>query len=348
MVKFVCGNCGSVTVVNEPTFNSVVQSDNLAMKTVNLVPDVVKNNNIKEKHMSKTAERIEKLKAAGFDVTKFKSKFGDVDLNTMLTQCFNDDPIAEEIIKNGYVRNTKLHRRWIMAQTMRLLSTDMDWTKRMNMCYGFDYQFKMMLEELRVLTILEKEDRETFKERAHFFTKDVVVSTVRTYLNKFKKMVGNAKVKKNKKYGEYITLFGKHYQLSGSCLKTLFDTIEDHIYKIGAASGTEELYNALREFMKSDVYHKLHWDTNKSQVWVDAFKGAGCYYTLKNMIMYHNCVIYDKENKPMDQSCSMKYLEKCLDTYKGQYWRMLALLKKVIKDNKFSWRETLERIYADK
>ena len=111
MIKFVCGNCGSVTVVNEPTFNSVVQSDNLAVKTVNLVPDVVKNNNIKEKHMSKTAERIEKLKAAGFDVTKFKSKFGDVDLNTMLTQCFNDDPIAEEIIKNGYVRNTKLHRR---------------------------------------------------------------------------------------------------------------------------------------------------------------------------------------------------------------------------------------------
>lgn len=38
MIKFVCGNCGSETVVNEPTFNGVVSSNNSTMKTVNLNP----------------------------------------------------------------------------------------------------------------------------------------------------------------------------------------------------------------------------------------------------------------------------------------------------------------------
>lgn len=342
MIKFVCGNCGSETVVNEPTFNGVVLSDNSTMKTVNLNPDVVKHNN-KENKMTKLDERMLKLKEAGLDVSKFEKQFGAMDLNTMLTLCFEDDPIVEEIINNGYVRNTKLHRRWIMAQTMRLLGNDNEWTKRVHRWYGFDYQFTMMLEELRILAILEKEDKETFVERAHFFTKDVVVATCENYLKQFIKYVKRAKMCENRKYGEYKRIFGKYYKIND--IPNLYKYIEAEMLGVMRANTVTELYEALKKFMDSDDYHKLPWGYDKSQIWLDAFKGAGSYYTLKNMIMYYNCVIFDETNKPLTQSQSMAHLEKVLDEYQGQYWRMLALLKKVISDNNFSWKAAMDKVY---
>ena len=342
MIKFVCGNCGSETVVNEPTFNGVVSSNNSTMKTVNLNPDVVKHNN-KENKMTKLDERMLKLKEAGLDVSKFGKQFGAMDSNTMLTLCFEDDPIAEEIIENGYVRNTKLHRRYIMAMTMRLLGNNNKWTERVRLWYGFDYQFTMMLEELRILAILEKEDKETFVERAHFFTRDVVVATCENYLKQFIKYVKRAKMCENRKYGKYKRIFGKYYQIND--IPNLYNYIKDEICGVMRANTVTELYEALKKFMNSDAYHKLPWDYDKSQIWLDAFKGAGSYYTLKNMIMYHNCVIFDETNKPMTQSQSMAHLEKVLDEYKGQYWRMLALLKKVISDNNFSWRASMDKVY---
>lgn len=342
MIKFVCGNCGSETVVNEPTFNGVVSSDNSTMKTVNLNPGVVKHNN-KENKMTKLDERMLKLKEAGFDVAKFEAQFGSMDLNTMLSQCFDDDPIAQEIIENGYVRNTKLHRRYIMAMTMRLLGNDNEWTKRVHRWYGFDYQFTMMLEELRVLTILEKEDKESFEERAHFFTKDVVVATCENYLKQFIRYTKCAKLCENRKYGKYKRIFGTYYK--NHHIPALFNKISNEISNIKVANTVTELYEKLKSFMNSSSYHILPWHYDKSQSWIDAFKGAGCYYTLKNMIMYHNCVIFDETNKPMTQSQSMAHLEKVLDEYQGQYWRMLALLKKVISDNNFSWKAAMDKVY---
>lgn len=342
MIKFVCGNCGSETVVNEPTFNGVVSSDNSTMKTVNLNPDVVKHNN-KENKMTKLDERMLKLKEAGFDVSKFEKQFGSIDLNTMLTQCFEDDPIAEGIIENGYVRNTKLHRRYIMAMTMRLLGNDNEWTKRVHRWYGFDYQFTMMLEELRILVILEKEDKESFEERAHFFTKEVVVATCENYLKQFIKYVKCAKMCENRKYGKYKRIFGKYYKIND--IPNLYSYITVEMSGVNRANTVTELYEALRKFMNYAAYYRLPWHYDKSQSWIDAFKGAGSYYTLKNMIMYHNCVIFDEDNKPMTQSQSMAHLEKVLDEYQGQYWRMLALLKKVISDNNFSWKAAMDKVY---
>jgi GT2 family glycosyltransferase len=38
-----------------------------------------------------------------------------------------------------------------------------------------------------------------------------------------------------------------------------------------------------------------------------------------------------------------KYLEKCLESYKGEYWRFHAMLKKTIKDNNFVLAESIAR-----
>lgn len=40
------------------------------------------------------------------------------------------------------------------------------------------------------------------------------------------------------------------------------------------------------------------------------------------------------------------YLKDCLDEYKGEYYRMFALLKQVIKDNNFDFYTRMAEIYS--
>ena len=118
--------------------------------------------------------RLETLKAAGLDVNSFFSisglKPGDKisftlgDNGTMKMEM--EDKVVRDIIENGYVKNTKLHRRWIAAQTLRILYkvehdcryASYDEYVRKN--YPFMYQFKFMENEVKVLAELEKADKE--------------------------------------------------------------------------------------------------------------------------------------------------------------------------------------------
>lgn len=84
--------------------------------------------------MNNRENRMETLKANGVNTNKYFSipediKEGDkfevkVDINgnRIIVKC--NDSVMENIIESGYVRNSKLHRRWIMAQMFRALNYD--------------------------------------------------------------------------------------------------------------------------------------------------------------------------------------------------------------------------------
>ena len=72
--------------------------------------------------------------------------------------------------------------------------------------------------------------------------------------------------------------------------------------------------------------------------------------------MFHGCVVYTGKygvvhyNKTMNLSGveAVSYLNRKLDEYKGEGWRMFALMKKVIEDNNFDFNERMEEIYSEK
>ena len=138
-------------------------------------------------------ERMAKLNEMGVNTGKYFTV--NLDNGTKVTLIIDEngnpkkveDTIANQIIEDGYVRNTKLHRRFVMAQMFQGLNYKSydgrktgynEWVKR----HGLKYSFDMMLEEIRVLGKLEERDRETFVERAHFFTKDVIAKTMEDYV----------------------------------------------------------------------------------------------------------------------------------------------------------------------
>lgn len=312
--------------------------------------------------MSNKNERMEKLNNAGINTGKYFTldlpegiKAGskihliiDENGNCIPQTIEEKDVILEQIIEDGYVKNTKLHRRFVMAQMFQGLNYKSyygeelgynTWLKR----HGFKYTFDTMLEEVRVLGKLEQADKETFNERAHFFTKDVIVQVMEDYMDKLKKHVETLKTYKCKGI-PYKKIKGNNIFVE-DIEKKIYAPLNYEIKRLQFNTKTyNAIYGVLRTFINDMV--KLPYNTPMSKAWVDAYKGEGAFYTLKNLIMYHDCFIQDSDwGWSVKGASAMKVLNEKLDEYQGEGWRMFALMKKVIADNNFDFNKRMEEIY---
>lgn len=302
-------------------------------------------------------ERMERLNNAGVDT----SKYFNINLpeglkpGATISVVINEDgqpvivsnnAIAEQIIADGYVRNTKLYRRFVMAQMFHMLNyvSMFDGDKGYNAClrrmYSYDYTLQMMLEEVRVLSKLEIKDEESFNERSHFFTKEVVIEVLCDYVEKLRDYIDQRPTKKCKGV-PYKVVKGENIFVE-DLNKRIYRPLMSKLVYLKAARSYTSLYSLLKNFMKDVI--KLPYDTPKSKVWIDAFKGEGAYYTLKNLVMFHNCVIISIDGINYGIN-SMAYLNTALHEYKGEGWRMFALMKKVIEDNNFDFHKRMQEVY---
>ena len=299
-------------------------------------------------------ERMEALKKAGVNTDKYFTV--DLDNGTkihliidengdpkIVKKPMDNDPIYNQIIEDGYVRNTKLHRRFIMAQMFHMLNyTSYDgqyrgYTDCLNRSYDYAYTFKMMLEEVRVLSKLEVRDYDSFVERSHFFSPAVVIVTLEDYLDKLIKYIPSHKCKGiTYKKIKGVNIFNDDLN------KKVYMPIRFKISELRRARNYAEMYKILASFMRDMI--KLPYDTPKCKMWVEAFKGEGSFYTLKNLVMFHNCVIYTNTCDYTGQG-AVNYLNEKLDEYQNEGYRMFALMKKVIADNKFDFKKRMSEIY---
>lgn len=297
-------------------------------------------------------ERMNKLNAMGVNTSKYFTV--DLDNGTKIHLIVDEngdvkkaeDTIADEIIESGYVKNTKLHRRWIMAQMFHMLNYKSydgrkegynEALKRFNIKYEFD----MMLEEIRVLSKLETRDEDTFVERSHFFTREVIKKTMEDYVVELKKYVETLP-NKNCKGVPYKRVKGVNVFVE-DLQKKIYSPFEIDINRLIYASNYGEIYSLVKGFMSKMIH--LPYDTPKSKAWIDAYKGAGAFYTLKNLIMFHDCKIYHRE--VLSGITAVNFLNAKLVEYQGEGWRMFALMKKVIADNNFSFADRMREIYND-
>lgn len=302
-------------------------------------------------------ERFEKMNAMGINTGKYFSVDLDngtkihliIDENGDCKQVNEKDVVLENIIADGYVRNTRLHRRFVCAQMFHMLNyvsydgRDKGYNDCLRRCYGYDYTFKMMLEEVRVLGKLETRDRETFEERVHFFDRATVAKVLADYIDELGAYVEKLPTKHCKGV-PYKKVKGNNIFVADFD-KKLYAPVRACIRQILSARNYNEIYIILNSFMKNMV--KLPWDTKKSKAWIDAYKGEGSFYTLKNLIMFHDCKIF-ADYYPYTTAESMVVLKNRLSEYKGEYYRMFALMKKVINDNNFDFNKRMEEIYGSK
>ena len=296
-------------------------------------------------------ERMAQLNKSGVDTSKYFTV--NLDNGTTITLVIDehgnpvkvDDVIANQIIEDGYVRNTKLHRRFVMAQMFHALNYRSWDGKRSGYneyvkFFGIKYEFDMMLEEIRVLSKLEVRDTDTFIERSHFFTKDVITKTMADYLEELQAYINQLPTKKCKGI-PYKRVRGKDIFVE-DLEKKIYSNFKRYINGVKYAKDYGQIYRMVKYFIDEMIV--LPYKTPKSKAWIDAYKGEGAFYTLKNLVMFHSCGI-EVNGRMVYGAAAVSVLNKRLDEYQGEGWRMFALMNKVIKDNNFDYHTRMAEIY---
>ena len=126
----------------------------------------------------------------------------------------------------------------------------------------------------------------------------------------------------------------------------VYNPIEQAIAHIEyeANNGTYvSMYHHLKIFVKN-YYNKLPHDTTKAQIWKDAFKGSGAFYTLQNTIRFTGMILEGCTNRYKSE----KKLYELLDEYKGEEWRLHKVLVDAIEYNNYNLAERITMYNKEK
>lgn len=304
----------------------------------------IKNTEKENKTMKKMNKntRMEVLKAAGIDINdmlQFILENGNkADIDKLLAQ-YNEDPVVKKLKAEGYVKNPDLYRRWIMAQMFRNLNFE-TWDGKgkgynyyLDNCLDFKYQVEFLIDEVnRILHIIAAGDKEKLIEYTRICTLLAIKQSCKEIYEK---------VNKKCRWNSY------NYDFTRNCLSDLETAFR---FVDVSCSYTEIFYN-LKIFLKHLRYFNMD-GVKKSPTWKDMYKGIGAYWTCKNMIMFHNCVVGDFFQ--MNRYDSMNILEQKAREYfahpdyfnresEGGF-RMFAFMKQLIEDNHFDFGKRMEEI----
>lgn len=340
--KVLCPNCGTEFAIPEQSSTTVAVIIGKDSNLGTVFPPVA------EPQVSATSrnakERIEALRAAGVDVSNLFAMQGAnggeciaCNKDGNLTVLSDDDPIFQYIIQKGTVPNRRLFRRWVMAQMFHMM-TSVDYKSKVpvgvtEMIHrlGYEYTWKMLLNELHAqVKMAQHNDTENLEDRHRWFNQSVAYNMAQDYINKLKAFV-NDRPEKRCKGVPYKTIAGKHIFVSDLHSK-LYNKYYIAMGAIRNAKTLEQLYKAVQNFNNTRI--KLPWETKQCDEWIDAYKGSGAYFTLQNMIRFHNCFIVDDSGNKLDKALSLSFIKAKANMYcNGDGWRMLAVLKKCLEDN---------------
>ena len=288
-------------------------------------------------------ERIEALRNAGVDVSSLFAMRGAnggeciaSNKDGKLAMLDDNDPLFGLILSQGTVPNRSLFRRWVTAQMFHMMSQTSFRSREplgvtsMIHHLGYEYQWKMLMNELYAQMKMEDRDPESFIERNRWFNAGVVAVIAKEYTMQLKERVDALKVKKCKGI-PYKRISGRNIFVSDLAYK-LYYPLEMTMIHINKAKNATQLYYAAKDF--NDMRIKMPSDTPQSKTWVDAYKGAGAFFTMQNLIRFHGCAAIDDGGNRLDKFQSLDFIRIKAEMYKnGEGWRLLAVLKKMLADN---------------
>lgn len=307
---------------------------------------------------TKAQMRLEALKAAGVDVSKYFPLGDDqlikIENGAAVPVDMDDatiDAVGKQIVEGGYVSNWKLFRRWVMSQMFHMLRDKEKDGKSFNGVLqkkGYEYQWRMLENELYAqMKMCDHKDYENTKARNRWFNGVVAHDMAIDYISKLRSYIddkciyttredkdGNEEkiYKHTCKGNPYIRLQNENIFVA-DLERKVYTPLRNLANKMGAVPTYKELYDAVREFNKNRKH--LAWDTKQSEAFIHAYKGSGSYYTMRNLIMFHGARFL-KNGRKMSETNSLKELESKAKLYDEEGWRMLGILKQLIKDNNIS------------
>lgn len=257
---------------------------------------------------TKAQMRLEALKAAGVDVSKYFPLGNDqlikIENGAAVPVDMDDatiDAVGKKIVEGGYVNNWKLFRRWVMSQMFHMLRDMEKDGKSFNEVLqhkGYEYQWRMLENELYAqVKMSEHGDFDNVGSRSRWFSGDVASNMATDYISKLRKYVDDNLIWKKDKDGKktksfkhtckgnpYVRLQNKDIFVS-DLEKKVYTPLREIANEMAAVPTYKQLYDAVHKFNKKRKH--LAWETKQSDAFINAYKGSGSYYTMRNLIMFH-------------------------------------------------------------
>ena len=338
MSKVVCPRCGAEVVLPE-------KSEVVIGRTISEEGNNTYVLNIKDKE-SKKVNNAEQRKATLEQNGISTEGYFSLKLPSGKTVYLNENGDKVDIsIVGDNIGNAKLYRRWVMAQWFRQNNNPRGYADTVSHL-SYDYQWKVISNELKTLAKLQTSDPEYFEERKHFFDISSITGILKEYEQDLRNKVKHMKTK-NCKGVPYYHIAGRDFfdcDIEKKVFIPLDNSIERFFRSVSYSDASKRFESIKRNFLKVYKPDKKYVTTS----FKDCYKGAGAYYTLQNMVLYHGCTLgeykevnccrWEKfaEHKGMD---AYKYMKSLLDNpyYIREGWRWVGILRQCIEDNNFSF-----------
>lgn len=254
------------------------------------------------------------------------------------------DAIESSLYSNGYVKNTRLFRRWVLPQMMSALNYKShegdDGFVAWLHAKGYEYSWRTIVEELRVLDKLRRSDHESYAERSRFFTKDTAVSMAEDYLATLTSYIDGLKVRKYR--GQpYKRIHGSDILIK-DLERKVYAPVKQGILALKRANESN-LARTVSVFNKKRTL--ISFDAPLSHAFLNAYRGAGAFYALKNLVMFHDCVVIDGDRR-MTMYESLDYInaKATKDMANGEGYKLLGFLKEFLDLNGFDYIDRLKKL----
>ena len=269
------------------------------------------------------------------------------EMDTKKETTTSKDPVEESIRNDGFIKNHHLYRRWVMAQMLRHFRNEKDPAAFDHYFVSgkpYKYAWETTLNEMKAMKHLQGEE---LIKRERFFNLEVVKEMANEYNEQVKNYIAKLPKKwtvKNGKWAYYSKIpYGKEIKRSPKD-KEFWASITEAVNKINEANTYWQMQKAVENFMATCP---MHLKMPKPNAWKNAFKGAGAYYTMDNMIKFHHCHWMLKNHYLMlPLSASLAELEKAVEETKGEYYRLYAMMCDFVAYNHFDFDQRMKEIKA--
>ena len=305
------------------------------------------------------SKRAEALNAAGVGTKKYFSMNALDGSECLMTYDDNgrpvpvdeSDPVIRQIIGGGTVPNRNLFRRWVMSQVFRGMSERdyrgrligfSKWLER----HRYEYQWKQLIDELHAQAKMYGKDMENFEARNRWFNKDVAVAMAEDFV---KQLFFVARMQKTRhcKGQPYIRVKGFEKGVFVEDIdKKLIHPLQAIIFSMKSVKTAEGLEQAVRRFWSHAYGKEWMWSYKQCARWKDAYKGAGAYFTMQNLLRFHGAK-FPKDNDFYERGKGgLEMLDAAAELYWDEGWRLFGLMKQMIEENHIDiekkrkeWRE---------
>lgn len=273
--------------------------------------------------------------------------------------------LIKKIEDSGFIDVNGIVRRWIPSQCLNMIYSQKGFHESLKL-RGYSYSWEVMMNELeKQAKLYTDKDIESYADRNRWYNSETICKMAWHYITLLEMATKNMKVHLHKGR-QYIKLrcdlnngLGVHIDE----LPALFIKLNQAVAKIKGTKNPKTLYEAAKAFY--EMIHKICWEPKDvSPVFINAYKAAGAYYTMKDLIMFEGCKIkVDSDgstvikkyryrtqapSKFVEQEESLAELEKkATDVVNSGVanngYIMLGFLKEFLEYNNFDYSKTIDK-----